>query len=233
MAQPPSNPFSDFEREALAHVPSLLAVARRLTRSKSEAEDLVQDTLLKALRARQHFQPGTHLKAWLFKILRNTFFNQYHRGVLERSVTGGSAVPDPVTDGWISNASMRTMRDAEGNALRPELQQRLTQALDQIPEDFRIVVLLADVEECSYREIAEAMDCPIGTVMSRLHRGRKLLRAQLVDFARESGILTPEEFIGSGAEKNDADTTAKSTAPVDLDAYREVRVAASKPRRGG
>lgn len=209
--------LDEFEAEALSHAPRLLAIARRLTRNPTEAEDLVQDTLLKALRSRHHFQPGTHLKAWLFKILRNTFINRYHRAQLERSLATATN-PDPVADGWVSAASMRTLRDADANALRPELRERLTAALDRIPEEFRMVVLLADVEEFSYREIAETLECPIGTVMSRLHRGRKLLRSHLMQVARDAGVIGPEAFIGDRAQEQD---------PVDLAAYRDARHNAS------
>jgi RNA polymerase sigma-70 factor, ECF subfamily len=202
----------DFEQEALSHLPALLTLARRLARSQPEAEDLVQETLLKEFRARAQYEPGTHLKAWLFKILRNTFINRYHRGQLERAMLT-TTVPDPVSDGWMSIASMRSLRDGDG-ALRAELQQKLLAALDSIPEEFRVVVVLADVEEMSYREIAESLDCPIGTVMSRLHRGRRMLRTHLFQEARDLGILMPEDFIG-------AEEPAKKEAPIDLGVYRE------------
>lgn len=209
-----SDEFQDFEREILATVPALLGMARRLTRNQHEAEDLVQESLLKAVRSRRHYEPGTHIKAWLFKILRNTFINRYHRGQLERSILSAPA-PDPVADGWVGAASMRQLRDTEAGALRPELQKQLTHALDQIPQEFRIVVLLADVEELSYKEIADTLECPIGTVMSRLHRGRRLLRSHLMDVAREAGLLGPEDFIGPAKD------APEKSAPVDLDAYRD------------
>jgi RNA polymerase sigma-70 factor (ECF subfamily) len=210
MAQP-----DDFEQQALTHLPALLALGRRLVRNQAEAEDLVQDTLLKAFRARAQYERGTHLKAWLFKILKNTFINRYHRGQLERSLVSGP-LADPVADGWMSVATMRSLRDGEANVLRPELRDHLTAALDKIPDEFRIVVLLADVEELSYREIADTLDCPIGTVMSRLHRGRRLLRTHLWEIARDLGVLQPEAFIG-GASPGEA----KQAATIDLEAYRE------------
>jgi RNA polymerase sigma-70 factor, ECF subfamily len=219
-----------FEQEALSHLPALLALARRLTRSLPEAEDLVQETLLKALRARAQYEPGTHLKAWLFKILRNTFINRYHRGQLERSMVT-AAVPDPVSDGWMSTASLRSLREADG-ALRAELQSKLAAALDKIPEEFRVVVVFADVEEMSYREIADTLDCPIGTVMSRLHRGRRLLRTHLFQEARDLGILVPEDFIGPSTEaaagqdpmtqeQPAVEAPAHPEEPIDLGAYRD------------
>jgi RNA polymerase sigma-70 factor (ECF subfamily) len=204
----------EFEQQALAQLPALLALARRLVRNHAEAEDLVQETLLKAFRAKVQYERGTHLKAWLFKILKNTFINRYHRGQLERSLVAGP-VADPIADGWMSVATMRSLRDGEANALRPELREHLTAALDQIPEEFRIVVLLADVEELSYREIADTLECPIGTVMSRLHRGRRLLRTHLWEIARDLGILQPEAFIGRPAADDERGGT------IDLGAYRD------------
>lgn len=206
----------DFEQQALSQLPALLALARRLVRNQAEAEDLVQETLLKAFRARGQYERGTHLKAWLFKILKNTFINRYHRGQLERSLVAGPTA-DPIADGWMSVATMRSLRDGEANALRPELREHLVRALDRIPEEFRIVVLLADVEELSYREIADTLDCPIGTVMSRLHRGRRLLRTHLWEFARDLGVLQPEDFIGKGPGAG----TVDKESPIDLGAYRD------------
>jgi len=145
----------DFEREALSQLSALLAVAGRLTRNSSEAEDLVQDTFVKAMRARQQFEPGTNMRAWLLRILTNTFINRYRRGGLERSVIEGPDA-DPLADGWIGSATLEAMRDPESRALRPMLAAEINRALDSIPEEFRVVVVLADVEEMSYREIAYA-----------------------------------------------------------------------------
>jgi RNA polymerase sigma-70 factor (ECF subfamily) len=207
--------FKEFEREALSHLDALMAFARRLTRSQTEAEDLVQDTFVKALRARDQYETGTNLRAWLLRIERNTFINRYHRGSLERSVTTGPQA-DPVSDAWVSAATMRATRDPEGQALKPELARHLSAAIDRLPEEFRTVVLLADVEEFAYKEIAETLGCPIGTVMSRLHRARKLLKAALLQHGRDSGLIEPEATIGetTGADKGGA------SAAIDLDAYR-------------
>jgi RNA polymerase sigma-70 factor (ECF subfamily) len=200
---------SDFEREALEHLGSLLAVATRMTRNPAEAEDLVQDTFVKAMRAREQFEAGTNMRAWLLRILTNTFINRYRRGGLEKSVLEGPDA-DPLADGWISSSTMEAMRDPESQALRPVLEQEIRHALDELPDEFRLAVMLADVEELSYREIADIMGCPIGTVMSRLHRGRRLLKARLYEHALNMGIVGPESTVG----------TAKSEQPVDLDAYR-------------
>lgn len=201
-----------FERDAISHLASLLAVATRLTRSTVESEDLVQDTLVKAMRARGQFEPGTNLKAWLLRILTNTFINRYRRGSLERSVVEG-ADADPLWDGWMSTASMEAMRDPESTALRPMLEAEIRGALAGLPEDFRLAVVLADVEELSYREISDILGCPIGTVMSRLHRGRRMLKMKLVDHARELGIIPDSNQAEHVEDEPDPQ-------PVSLNAYR-------------
>jgi len=203
--------LSDFEKEAMSHLPTLLAVGSRLTRSAAESEDLVQDTLLKALRAREHFTPGSNMRAWLLRILTNTFINKYRRGGLERSVLDGPDA-DPLADGWIGASTMEAMRDPESRAMRALLEKEIVTALDELPEEFRLAVVLSDVEELSYKEISEIMGCPIGTVMSRLHRGRRLLKRRLYDHARTLGIVGPEEAVGAPAERDSV---------VDLQSYRK------------
>ncbi len=178
---------TEFEVEALSHLGPMLAVANRLTRNGAEAEDLVQDTLVKAFRAREQFEAGTNLKAWLLRILTNTFINRYRRGGLERSVLDGPTA-DPLADGWISTSTMAALRDPESAALRPMLEAEIRTALDELPEEFRLAVVLADVEELSYREIADVMGCPIGTVMSRLHRGRRSQRVSDLRVASPSRL---------------------------------------------
>jgi RNA polymerase sigma-70 factor, ECF subfamily len=184
--RPPSRPDA-FESQTLEHLDALYAVSCRLTKAPLDAEDLVQDTLVKAMRARDQYEPGTNLKAWLFKILHNTFINRYRRGGLERVVLEGPDA-DPLADGWVSAASMRALRDPETQALRPLVQEEIHRALDELPEEFRLAVVLSDVEELSYKEIADVMGCPVGTVMSRLHRGRRLLQKRLYDHAVFLGI---------------------------------------------
>jgi len=205
---------TDFEREAMSHLSTLLAVGSRLTRSNAEAEDLVQDTLLKALRAREHFTPGSNMRAWLLRILTNTFINRYRRGGLERSVLDGPDA-DPLADGWIGASTMEAMRDPESRAMRAILEREIAAALDELPEEFRLAVVLSDVEELSYREISEIMGCPIGTVMSRLHRGRRLLKRRLVDHARTLGIVGPEHEVGAKPGEHVAE------AVVDIASYRK------------
>jgi RNA polymerase sigma-70 factor (ECF subfamily) len=206
--------LSEFEKEAMSHLPTLLAVGARLTRSTAEAEDLVQDTLLKALRAKAHFTPGSNMRAWLLRILTNTFINRYRRGGLERSVLDGPDA-DPLADGWIGASTMEAMRDPESRAMRALLEKEIVTALDELPEEFRLAVVLSDVEELSYREISEIMGCPIGTVMSRLHRGRRLLKRRLYEHARTLGIVGPEDSVGSAPQRD---------AVVDLSTYRKKAV---------
>ena len=203
----------EFEKEALTHAPALYAVALRMTRRPADAEDLVQDSLLKAMRARHQFEAGTNLRAWLLRILTNTFINKHKRGQLERSLLGAEDL-DPVSDGWMSASTLRALRDPETQVLRPVLEEEIRQALDRLPEDFRMAVLLVDVEELSYKEAAAALGCPVGTVMSRLHRARRLLKAELVDQARALGI--------TGAASDDSvPPEAEVEAPIAIDAYRQ------------
>jgi RNA polymerase sigma-70 factor (ECF subfamily) len=197
-----------FAEEAVTHLDALYGVACKLTRNPAEAEDLVQDTLLKAMRAKDQFHAGTNLKAWLFRILTNTFINKYRRGGLERSVLEGPDA-DPLVDGWVSASTMRQLRDPEQTALLPIVEGEVQRALDALPSEFKIAVILCDVEEFSYEEIANIMGCPIGTVMSRLHRGRKLLQRSLYNHALALGIV-----------KGEAMPETKVPEPANLDAYR-------------
>jgi len=198
-----------FEREVLEHLDALYGVALRMTRQNAAAEDLVHDTIVKAVRARDQYEPGTNLKAWLLRILTNTFINRHRRGGLEREVLEG---PDaaPLAERWIGAASMRAMRDPETELLAPLLEAEVRRALEDLPEHFRLAVVLSDIEGLSYKEIADVMDCPVGTVMSRLHRARKMLQASLRDHAVALGIIedTGEMRAAVGAE------------PVDLAEYR-------------
>lgn len=213
MTRRPSPP-DDFEQLALEHLSSLLAVATRLTRNGAEAEDLVQDTLVKAFRAREQFTPGTNMRAWMLRILTNTFINRYRRGGLERAVLDGPDA-DPLADGWVSSSSMAALRDPETTALRPVLEREIGAALRELPEEFRLAVVLADVEELSYKEIADVMGCPVGTVMSRLHRGRRMLKSRLYEHALDMGIVGPEKVVG---------LEPTSTNTVDLAQYRARKV---------
>ena len=175
-----------FEQEALSYLDALYRTGLRMTRSEADAEDLVQETYIRAFRFRDQFTPGTNLKAWLFRILTNTFINSYRRKAAQPQTTELDDVEESTLH--------RHMTDAAGEVLQPEqavldgiVDSEVTSALEELPERFRTVVLL-DVEGLSYKEIAEMLGIPIGTVMSRLHRGRKFLQARLLEHAREHGI---------------------------------------------
>jgi len=172
----------EFEAEALRHMDALYGTALRLTRSDADAQDLVQETFLRAYRFYDRFEPGTNLKAWLFKIQYNAFVNRYRRGSLERSIME-TLTDEPSTDSVMSVATMRGLVDPVSAALRPLVASEIERALATLPEDYRAMILLADVQELSYKEIADVIGCPIGTVMSRLHRARRLMQKELADHA--------------------------------------------------
>ncbi|MCA9531032.1 MAG: sigma-70 family RNA polymerase sigma factor [Myxococcales bacterium] len=205
-----------FEQEALPHLDALYGTALRLTRSPAEAEDLVQDSLLKAFRFFDQFQPGSNMKAWLLKIETNTFINRYRRVVRERKVFDG-ALADPVGEGVMSRAAMRGLTHATAEADRRLLAAEIQRALDALPEEHRTMIVLADIEELSYREVADVVGCPIGTVMSRLHRARRSMQEHLVEQAIQFGIVDGEPDVAA----NDGDAP-----PVSLEAYRRRKEAA-------
>ena len=176
-----------FEREALPLLQGMYAAANRLTRNPADAEDLIQETFLRAFRGFHQFQEGTNLKAWLYRILMNTFINSYRKKLRQPQT-----ISDEEVDDWYLYSRM-----AEGSAepsaemavLEALPDEDVQEALSSLPEQFRIAVLLADVEGFSYKEIAEITGVPIGTVMSRLHRGRKALEKRLWDVVRERGLV--------------------------------------------
>ena len=178
-----------FERDALAFMPNLYSAALRLTRNPSDAEDLVQETFLRAYRAFASFQEGTNLRAWLYRILTNSFINTYRKKQREPVVVEG---PDDIDEWYLFDrlGSRSVEASAESEVLERLPDTDVQRALEALPEGFRMAVLLADVEGFSYKEIAEIMDVPIGTVMSRLHRGRRALEKALYDTAKERGLIT-------------------------------------------
>lgn len=199
-----------FEDLALPHMDSLYSTALRLCRSESEAEDLVQETMLKAFRFFHRFQQGTHIKAWLFKILTNTFINQYRKQQRDREI-----VEDWDWDQLLPSEDRS--QDAEKQILDRTMSRHVLEAIEKVPVDFRMVVLLADLEDFSYKEIAEIVDCPIGTVMSRLYRGRRILGRLLYDFAVEQG------YIPALAPPEASDGPEPSEKVAQIDDYRRVR----------
>src|SRR3954453_9967670 len=177
-----------FERDVLPLLPSLYGAAMRMTRNRSDAEDLVQETYLRAYRGFGGFQEGTNLKAWLYRILTNSYINTYRKKQREPQTVDG---PEDVDEWYLyDRLGGQSVEDsAETTVLDTIPDQALKDAVESLPERFRLPVLLADVEGFSYKEIAEIMETPIGTVMSRLHRGRKALEKALWDTARERGFV--------------------------------------------
>jgi len=177
-----------FERDALQYLDQLYSGALRMTRNPADAEDLVQETFAKAFAAFHQYRPDTNLKAWLYRILTNTFINSYRKKQREPR----QAATDDVEDWQIARAASHTstgLRSAEAEALDRLPDSDVKRALQEIPEDRRMAVYLADVEGFPYKEIAQIMQTPIGTVMSRLHRGRAQLRTLLADYAQERGLV--------------------------------------------
>ena len=186
-----------FTEQAIPFMDQLYAAAMRMTRNPADAGDLVQESYTKAFAAFRSFQQGTNLKAWLYRILTNTYINSYRKN--QRSPYQGTL--DELEDWQLGSAESltqgRTTRSAEAEAIDHLPDSDVKEALQSIPEDFRLAVYLADVEGFAYQEIADIMKTPVGTVMSRLHRGRRLLRERLAEYARDRGYTVAETTPGS------------------------------------
>jgi RNA polymerase sigma-70 factor, ECF subfamily len=196
-AETPEQRAARFEQDALQYLDPLYAAALRMTRNPADAEDLVQETFAKAFAAFHQYKQGTNLKAWLYRILTNTFINSYRKKQREPQ----KAMTEEVEDWQIARAESHTsggLKSAETQALERLPDSDVKEALQRIPDDFRMAVYLADVEGFAYKEIAEIMGTPVGTVMSRLHRGRRLLRDLLSDYAGERGMVSAGADSGSG-----------------------------------
>jgi RNA polymerase sigma-70 factor (ECF subfamily) len=214
-----------FEDQALPFMDQLYGAAMRMTRNPADASDLVQETFVKAFAAFRQFRQGTNLKAWLYRILTNTFINTYRKN--QRNPYQGTI--DELEDWQLGGAESVTQsisaRSAEADAIDHLPSSAVKDALQAIPEDFRMAVYFADVEGFSYQEIADIMKTPVGTVMSRLHRGRRLLRGLLADHARETGVVPDAASTatmrgrGRGASTREAaPTTTRSTRTTRKDA---------------
>lgn len=187
----------EFEREAVPHMSALYNFALRMTRDQDDAADLVQETFLKAFRFFSSFERGTNCKAWLFRILKNSYINRYRK-----TSKGPDVIEYDVVEEFFETVRSSEIETSvlEEQIFDNALDDEVTAAIQDLPDEFRTVILLCDIEELTYEEIAEFVDCPIGTVRSRLHRARKMLAVRLASYAAERGFILPKRDFESTEE---------------------------------
>ena len=209
-----------FHEEAVPHIDALYGTALRLTKSESDAEDLIQETMLKAFRYFDKYENGTNCKAWLFKIMHNTFINRYRKKQKRKEyLVDDDYRPLQERAEAPEHTPFHENYESEEQLYFKMFGDEVKRALQEVPVDFRMVVLLADLQDFAYKEIAEIMDCPIGTVMSRLYRGRRMLQAQLADYARAEGYISADDDEQqSGDEPQESSSDDNTT---NLEEYRK------------
>jgi RNA polymerase sigma-70 factor (ECF subfamily) len=210
---------AEFEALVMPHLEALYGTAVRMTRNPQEADDLLQDTCLKAFRFIDRFQRGTNFKAWIFKILTNVFINRYRKLQRDRQVWS-----EVEADGHhahiLAQGPTRDAQRPEETILDHLMSEDIREALEKLPADFRMAIILSDVEEFSYKEIAEIMDCPVGTVMSRLYRARRLMQRMLYRHAVDRGFIAADEVEEARAAKEKRGTSPSRAEVTDLATYR-------------
>lgn len=205
-----------FQDTAMGYIDELYASALRYTKNDRDAEDLVQETFLKAYNNWDRFQQGTNCRAWLFTILTNTFINKYRRKKKEREILNADDLR-PIEQFFFNRENTDFYDSPERDIVQGSFSQDVKDALESLSEEFRTVVVLADLNDFSYKEVAHILGCPVGTVMSRLFRGRKMMRRALVDTAYERGIIRDREpFLHEGSNR-----TRRSVRKQKLQEYRE------------
>ena len=191
----------DFTHDAMQHAPQLFSTAMRMTRNRSDAEDLVQETFIKAWRSFTTYQQGTNLRAWLFRIMTNTYINKYNAQQRKPAETELDDVEELFLYKRLGAVDQSQLsQSAEDQMLSLFTDDEVKKALEELPDQFRIPVLMSDVEGFSYKEIAEILEIPLGTVMSRLHRGRKSMQKMLYEYAKERGLIN-EALLSQGDDE--------------------------------